>query len=125
MTPDGQRARHRDPGRLVIRPQVDTPGDVPWAIHDDRAGGRGVHATYSGFFDEVRTVQIAPDAEAERQFLPDPSALRDRLLLADRGYPRLPYFEAVREQGGSFIVRHECGLSSGPEMLKLLSEVYR
>jgi Transposase DDE domain len=64
-----------------------------------------VHATYSGFADEVSAVQIAPDAEAERQFLPDPSTLKDRLLLADRGYPSVPYFEAVREQGGSFIVR--------------------
>ena len=50
-------------------------------------------------------MQIAPDAEAERQFLPDPSTLKDRLLLAVRGYPSVPYFEAVREQGGSFIVR--------------------
>lgn len=64
-----------------------------------------VHATYSGFADEVSVVQIAADAEAERQFLPDPSTLKDRLLLADRGYPGVPYFEAVREQGGSFIVR--------------------
>ena len=64
-----------------------------------------VHATYSGFSDEVSAVQIAPDAEAERQFLPHPSTLKDRLLLADRGYPSVPYFEAVREQGGSFIVR--------------------
>jgi hypothetical protein len=64
-----------------------------------------VHATYSGFADEVSAVQIAPDADAERQFLPDPSTLKDRLLLADRGYPSVPYFEAVREQGGSFIVR--------------------
>src|SRR5262249_25525159 len=40
-----------------------------------------------------------------RQFLPDPSTLTDRLLLADRGYPGVNYFEAVREQGGSFIVR--------------------
>jgi len=64
-----------------------------------------VHATYSGFSDEVSAVQIAPDADAERQFLPHPSTLKDRLLLADRGYPSVPYFEAVREQGGSFIVR--------------------
>jgi hypothetical protein len=28
-----------------------------------------------------------------------------RLLLADRGYPGVDYFEAVREHGGSFIVR--------------------
>jgi hypothetical protein len=64
-----------------------------------------LHATYSGFSDEVSCVQIAPDKEAERQFLPDPSALKDRLLLADRGYPDIKYFEAVREHDGAFIVR--------------------
>ena len=64
-----------------------------------------VHATYSGFADEVRTVEIAPDKEAERQFLPAASALKDRLLLADRGYPGVDYFAAVDEEGGSFIVR--------------------
>jgi hypothetical protein len=64
-----------------------------------------IHATYSGFFDEVSAVQIAPDKAAERQFLPEPSTLKDRLLLADRGYPSVEYFEAVREQGGAFIMR--------------------
>ena len=64
-----------------------------------------LHATYSGFRDEVTAVELAPDCEAERQFLPDPSTLRDRLLLADRGYPSVSYFEAVREHGGAFIVR--------------------
>ncbi len=64
-----------------------------------------VHATYSGFSDEVLAVEIAPDSEAERQFLPEPSSLSGRLLLADRGYPSTTYFDAVREHGGSFIVR--------------------
>ena len=64
-----------------------------------------IHATYSGFSDEVAAVQIAPDKEAERQFLPAASELRDRLLLADRGYPGVEYFEAVRKHGGSFIMR--------------------
>jgi hypothetical protein len=64
-----------------------------------------VHATYSGFSDEVTAVSIAPDSEAERQFLPEPSALAGRLLLADRGYPSTTYFDAVRDHGGSFIVR--------------------
>jgi hypothetical protein len=64
-----------------------------------------IHATYSGFSDEVCSVQIAPDKEAERQFLPDPSTLQDRLLLADRGYPGVEYFEAVRDHGGAFIMR--------------------
>jgi hypothetical protein len=64
-----------------------------------------LHATYSGFSDEVSTVSLAPDSEAERQFLPAPSTLRGQLLLADRGYPSTSYFDEVREHGGSFIVR--------------------
>ncbi len=64
-----------------------------------------VHATYSGFSDEVCAVEIASDSEAERQFLPAPSTLVGRLLLADRGYPSTKYFDAVRDHGGSFIVR--------------------
>ena len=64
-----------------------------------------LHATYSGFSDEVIAVSLAPDCEAERQFLPDPSTLTERLLLADRGYPGVNYFEVVREHGGFFIVR--------------------
>lgn len=67
-----------------------------------------LHATYSGFRDEVMCVQLAPDKEAERQFLPAPSTLKDKLLLADRGYPGVSYFETVREHGGSFIVRLTC-----------------
>jgi hypothetical protein len=64
-----------------------------------------IHATYSGFSDEVNAVEIAPDKEAERQFLPAASTLKDRLLLADRGYPAVDYFEAVDKEDGSFIVR--------------------
>ncbi|HUS26848.1 MAG TPA: IS4 family transposase [Kofleriaceae bacterium] len=64
-----------------------------------------LHATYSGFSDEVSAVELAPDKEAERQFLPAATTLKDRLLLADRGYPSVDYFEAVEKAGGSFIVR--------------------
>ena len=64
-----------------------------------------VHATYSGFADEVRVVHVAPDKDAERPFLPAPATLTECLLLADRGYPAVPYFEAVDAQGGFFIVR--------------------
>ena len=64
-----------------------------------------VHATYSGFADEVRALHLAPDSEAERPFLPDPATLTGRLLLADRGYPAVPYFEAVAKARGAFIVR--------------------
>lgn len=64
-----------------------------------------LHATYSGFCDEVSAVEIAPDKESERQFLPEPTTLTDRLLLADRGYAGVAYFEAVRAHGGAFIMR--------------------
>ncbi len=64
-----------------------------------------VHATYSGFADEVSHVALAPDAQAERPFLPDPATVRGRLLLADRGYPGVDYFEAVTANGGAFVIR--------------------
>ena len=50
-------------------------------------------------------MQVAPDQDAERPFLPAPKTLTDCLLLADRGYPSVAYCEAVRAQGGFFIVR--------------------
>src|SRR5215471_19902411 len=64
-----------------------------------------VHATYSGFSDEVSAVEIAADSEEERQFLPKPSTLAGQLLLADRGYPSTKSFDEVGKHGGSFIVR--------------------
>jgi len=64
-----------------------------------------VHATYSGFSDEVSTVEIAADSEEERQFLPAPATLAGHLLLADRGYPSTTYFHEVDKHGGNFIVR--------------------
>jgi DDE family transposase len=64
-----------------------------------------IHATYSGFSDEVTAVAVAADSEAERQFLPEPASLAGCLLLADRGYPSTKYFDALRASGGAFIVR--------------------
>jgi len=64
-----------------------------------------IHVTYSGFSDEASVVEIAPDCKAERQFLPAPSSLTGKLLLADRGYPSVSYFDAVRAHGGSFVMR--------------------
>jgi len=64
-----------------------------------------LHATYSGFEDNVVSVSLAPDSEAERQFLPGAEQLRNKLLLADRGYGAVNYFEELTEHGASFIVR--------------------
>lgn len=84
-----KKLRHVFPGRFTT---VD-----PAAVE--------LHATYSGFADEVSAVEIAPDKEAERKFLPPASTLKDRLLLADRGYAAVDYFEAVDKEGGAFIMR--------------------
>ncbi len=64
-----------------------------------------LHATYSGFNDEVVKVQVSADTEGERQFLPEPGELSGCLLLADRGYPNLDYFEDLDDAGGSYVVR--------------------
>lgn len=64
-----------------------------------------LHVTFSGFSDEASVVELAPDTKAERDFLPKPSTLKDKLLLADRGYPSVDYFAAVQAAGGSFVVR--------------------
>ena len=110
LTPDGHVAVARfhdiviqDGSSFALKPTLRTT--FPGRFTTIEPAAVEVHATYSGFFDEVRAVQITPDADAERPFLPDPSTLTDRLLLADRGYPSVPYFEAVRDSGGSFIVR--------------------
>lgn len=64
-----------------------------------------IHATFSGFADNVMAVTLTADTEAERHFLPDAEELRNKLLLADRGYPAVPYFEALTLHHASFIMR--------------------
>lgn len=64
-----------------------------------------LHATLSGFDDEVVEVSLSPDTTQERAFLPSPSELIRRLLLADRGYPSRDYIAALEAAGASFIMR--------------------
>jgi hypothetical protein len=64
-----------------------------------------VHATFSGFNDEVVRAHVSPDTAAERHFLPQPAELKDKLFLADRGYPSQPYLQALDTAGASFVVR--------------------
>lgn len=110
LTPEGERAvaRFRD---IVIQDgssfalKASLRDVFPGRFTAIEPAAVEVHATYSGFADQVHTVQIAPDKDAERPFLPDAATLTDCLLLADRGYPAVPYFEAVEAHGGFFIVR--------------------
>ena len=110
LTPDGHTAVARftdiviqDGSSFALQPTL--AAAFPGRFTAIEPAAVEVHATYSGFADEVRRVAIAPDAHAERPFLPDPATLRDRLLLADRGYPGVEYFEAVDAHGGSCIIR--------------------
>ena len=64
-----------------------------------------LHATFSGFEDNVASVALMPDKEAERWCLPDPWELLNKLLLADRGYASVKYFHDLCRAGASFIVR--------------------
>jgi len=64
-----------------------------------------LHAAFSGLQDDVLAVSLAPNKEAERQFLPTPSELKGRLLLADRGYPSIDSFKALDDAGASFVMR--------------------
>jgi len=88
-----------------------------FAVHDALAGTFGgrftkirpaaveVHAFVSVFRDQVLHAAVAPDKVAEGKFLPPAGALRDKLLLADRGYESLDYWEQVHRKGGFFIIR--------------------
>src|SRR5436309_16127664 len=45
-----------------------------------------LHTTMDLLCDAPTTVVLTPDTTSEQAFLPEPSSLRDRVLLADRGY---------------------------------------
>lgn len=110
LTPEGARAVARfrdivihDGSSFAVKAALHTT--FPGRFTTIEPAAVEVHATYSGFADEVCAVHVAPDKDAERPFLPAPATLTDCLLLADRGYPSVAYFEAVRAHGGFFIVR--------------------
>lgn len=109
------RASTREPlGRFT---DIVVQDGSSFAVHDALAetfGGRftkvspaavELHACVSVFQDQVLNAQLAPDKDAERDFLPEPKDLAGKLLLADRGYPSLEYFEQVVAAGGFFLMR--------------------
>jgi Transposase DDE domain len=88
-----------------------------FAVHDALSrvfGGRfttvrpaavEVHTYLSLFQDQVIEAEVAPDKDPERKFLPAAKSLKGKLLLADRGYQSLAYWEEVQAAGGYFLMR--------------------
>ena len=64
-----------------------------------------LHVTMSVLNESVEQVTLTADTAPERPHLPSPEALRDDLLLADRGYVDLEYMGAVDRAGGYFVMR--------------------
>lgn len=91
-----------------------------------------IHATMSVARDDAVRVVLAPDKETERQFLPNERDLRNRLLLADRGYESRKVFSDIHEQAGFFIIRGNTTIkptirrayrASGPRLRQLEGKV--
>ncbi len=64
-----------------------------------------LHCTMSVFCDNLETVVMTSDAESERHHLPQPAQLKDKLILADRGYDSTKYMLDVDDNGGAFLIR--------------------
>jgi len=102
-----------------------------FAVHDALAeifGGRftkirpaavELHTFASVFKDQVLHAQLAPDKEAERAFLPRPEELTGKLLLADRGYQGLEYWQQLTAAGAFFVMRGKSDLN--PHVLRVRS----
>jgi hypothetical protein len=64
-----------------------------------------VHCTYSLLEGQVIGVAVAPDSQAERDFLPNPQEVSGKLLLLDRGYVSYSYFDALDTHDAHYICR--------------------
>src|SRR5881296_144854 len=79
-----------------------------------------LHTTMDLLCDAPTTVVLTPDTTNEQTFLPEPTSLRDRVLLADRGYVDLHYLRHVQEAGGFFLIRAKAGMN--PQVLEAFRE---
>ncbi len=50
-------------------------------------------------------MSISADTASERDFLPEPQTMNNKLLLADAGYPDFSFFGELEKHGGLYIVR--------------------
>src|SRR5271170_4988731 len=82
--------------------------------------GVELHAHMSLLSGNVQQVTLAPDKDAERQFLPPAASLpRHSLSLRDRGYVDISYFEKLAEREAYLICRSP--LAINPTIVEVLS----
>ncbi len=79
-----------------------------------------LHTTMDLLCDAPTTVVLTPDTTSEQAFLPEPTSLKDSLLLADRGYLDLHYLRRVQDAGGFFLIRAKAGMN--PQVLEAFRE---
>jgi len=79
-----------------------------------------LHTTMDLLCDAPTTVVLTPDTASEHAFVPEPPALRDSVLLADRGYVDLHYLRRVHDAGGFFLIRAKAGMN--PQVLEAFRE---
>src|SRR5262245_9255350 len=82
----------------------------PWRFKVVKPAAVELHTTMDLLCDAPTTVVLIPDTASEQTFLPALAALRDSLLLADRGDLDLHYRRRVQDAGGFFIIRAKAGM---------------
>ena len=76
-----------------------------------------LHATMGLYNDAVTQIGLAPDTIGERDFLPAPASLKNKLLLADRGYTDISYCQKIDQNQGSYLFR--CRKDINPLLVKV------
>src|SRR5262249_55337249 len=79
-----------------------------------------LHTTMDLLCDAPTPVVLTPDTTSEQAFLPEPTSLKDSLLLADRGYLDLHYLRRVQDAGGFFLIRAKAGMN--PQVFEAFRE---
>lgn len=70
-----------------------------------------VHVTMNLLEGSAQQVTVTADTQGEREHLPEASTMKNRLLLADRGYFSIEYIDELMEEEGSFIIRAKSSIN--------------
>lgn len=74
-----------------------------------------LHVSMDLMTNSVVNIDVAPDTQGERQFLPEAEELTQSLLLADAGYFDKAYFDKLCHSGAYFVMR--AGKHINPQVL--------